>query len=143
MRKQAIGSTNGPTASHNNKTTSEAKYLPSCDRRFEEVLGLVEDYFDLDCTYCLAMAFPPHPGRFCIIILMVDGTGKAKEYTLECVGNKMLLDLNTLGDILANLAYGGTEAVDLYILSRGGVGRVLSRSKPKEILGVLRPLLYT
>ena len=143
MRKQAIGSTNGPTASHNNTTTSDAKCLPSCDRCFEDVLGLVEDYLKLDCTYCIAMAYPPHPGRFCIVSLMVDGTTQGKEYTLDCVGNKMLLDLNTLGDILANLTYGGCEAVDMYISSRCGVGRVLSRSKPKEVLVVVRPLLYT
>ncbi len=143
MRKQRKGSATGPTASQTNQPGSALKYIPGCIRGFEEVLRLVEDYFKLDCTACIAMAYPPNPGRFCVVTLMVDGKGKAKEYTLDCVGKKLLLDQNTLGDILTNLAFGGADAVDLYISSRGGVGRKLSLSKPKEVLTVIRPLFGT
>lgn len=143
MRKQQRGSAKGPTMTQNNNSESSHKYIPGCNRGFEEVLRLVEDYFNLDCTFCIAMAYPPIPGRFCVVTLMVDGKGKAKEYTLQCVGKKLLLDQNTLGDILANLAFGGAEAVNLYISSRGGVGRKLSPSNPKEVLVAKRPLFAT
>jgi hypothetical protein len=140
MQKQSRGSAKGPTMTQNKNSESSHKYIPGMNRGFEEVLRFVEDYFNLDCTSCIAMAYPPHPGRFCVVTLMVDGKGKAKEYTLDGVGKKFLLDQNSLGDILANLAFGGTDAVNLYISSRGGVGRKLSPSNPKEVLIVKRPL---
>jgi hypothetical protein len=143
MGNQHSGSDKGPHTSQSNDSGAAIKYLPRQNWPFEELLHLIECTLEVDCTYCLALAFPPHAGRFAIVTLTETGKGKAQEYPIECVGDRMLLDSNTLGDILANLAFGGAEAVNLYISSRGGVGRRLSPSKPKEVLIAKRPLFGT
>ena len=143
MQQQASWSANRPITSRNNKTGSSLKYIPGQNWPFEILLQLIAVNLEIDCANCIAIAYPPLPGRFCFVTLMADGTGNAKEYTLECVGEKLFLNQNTLGDILANLAFGGTEAVNLYISSPECVGRKLTPSKQKEVLIVIRPLFDT
>ena len=143
MGKQRRRSVKGPSTSHYNNSCSSLKHIPGFEWPFEVVLQLIQHQLEIDCTHCVALAFPPHPGRFAIVTALDTGECTGKEHYLECVGERMLLDVNTLGDILAYLAYVGPDAVNSYISSRCGVGRKLSPSKPKEVMIAIRPLFDT
>jgi hypothetical protein len=133
MRKQAKGSATGPTTSHNNQTASEAKYLPCREWTFKQLKALVQGSLGVDCSNSVAFGLHPKPGVF-VIVNNKNGTNTIEPYSLEFLGDRLYLDGNTLGDVLANLQHGGDDALELYISARQRSGILSPHTKVESII---------
>jgi hypothetical protein len=131
MRKQTKGSAKGP--SNTNQPGSALKYLPCREWTFKQLKALVHCSLGIDCSNTVAFGLPTKPGVFVIVNNKI-GTNTIEPYALEFVGDRLYLDGNTLGDVLANLQHGGDDALELYISARQRSGILSPHSNVESII---------
>jgi hypothetical protein len=133
MRKQRKGSAKGPTTSGTNQSRAAQKYLPSREWTLKQLKELVQGSLGIDCSNTVAFGLPLKRGVF-IVVNNKNGTNTIEPYALEFVGDRLYLDGNTLGDVLANLQHGGDDALELYISARQRSGILSPHTKVQSII---------
>ena len=133
MRKQRKGSVNGPTTSQINQPGSTLKYLPCREWTFKQLKALVHGSLGIDCSNTVAFGLHPKPGVF-VVVNNKNGANTIEPYALEFVGDRLYIDGNTLGDVLANIQHGGDDALELYISARQRSGILSPYAKIESII---------
>jgi hypothetical protein len=138
MRKQRRGSAKGPSTSNTNQPGFTPKYLPCREWTFTQLKALVQSNLGIDCDNCVGFGFNTTPGVF-VMVNDQNGSHTTEVYPLEFVGDRLYLDGNTLGDVLANLQHGGIDALELYISARQRTGIHFPFSKIKSAYLTRKP----
>jgi hypothetical protein len=109
------------------------KYLPCREWTFTQLKALVQSNLGIDCDNCVGFGLIHTPGVFGMVNDQ-NGACTVVSYALESVADRLYLDGTTLGDVLANLQYGGDDALELYISARQGSGILSPYTKIESII---------